>query len=183
MGFQGTIETTTPERREKYIKILFPCFGTNSYILAIVDGPYTLTRVASGWSASAGGVHWRCCNRTAGHQGGVEMFTNVLKMHIAQNYWTCKMYTVYLYIYIYVPILILSNCVHFCCPWQHTLEFMKVLHQDSEFAAQNASRMTSEVTHDLTLDCRSSRPRPLCKTARAPYRFWKFSMPTIDVHQ
>ena len=108
-----------------------------------------------------------------------------------QMFWKCILLKIigpakcilYTYIYIYVPILILSNCVHFCCPWQHTLEFMKVLHQDSEFAAQNASRMTSEVTHDLTLDCRSSRPRPLCKTARAPYRFWKFSMPTIDVHQ
>jgi len=60
---KGTIETkletTTPERREKKIHQK---------------------------TASAGGVHWRCCNRTAGHQGGVEIFTNVWEMHIAQNH-------------------------------------------------------------------------------------------------
>ena len=142
---KGTIETTwnnhTWKEREKNTSKDFP-----------------------GWTASPGGVHWRCCNRTAGHQGGVEMWTKCLgnaycskSLNLQNGY--CIPIDIYVYISYTVRKQILSNSIYtmmfifvvlgtilFFQPypnksmkWQMSFEprnCWKVLHQDSESAAQ-----------------------------------------------
>ena len=71
-----------------------------------------LLALLPGWTASAGGVHWRCCNRTAGHQGGVEMFTNVWEMHIAQNHW--RLYTNWYLLYTVRKLIYLIVSIQWC---------------------------------------------------------------------
>lgn len=175
---KGTIETkletTTPERREKKIHQK---------------------------TASAGGVHWRCCNRTAGHQGGVEIFTNVWEMHIAQNHWTCKMDTVYQLIYMYIYHILYENkfylivSIQWCSfllslapyfffsriqisPWSG--RWVLSPETAGRYCTKTPSLQPSfpwRQKHswlDFRRLCRSSRPRPLCKTARIPSHFDPF---------
>ena len=153
------------------------------------------------WTASAGGVHWRCCNRTAGHQGGVEMWTKCLgnaygskSLNLQNGY--CIPIDIYVYIsytvqnkfYLIVSIqwcsFLLSLAPYFffsriqISPWSG--RWVLSPETAGRYCTKTPSLQPSfpwRQKHswlDFRRLCRSSRPRPLCKTARIPSHFDPF---------
>lgn len=142
--------------RKKYIKRFAPCFGTNSYVLTIVDGPrmdsigrwcaLAMLQPNSRPSRRCGNVY-KClgnayCSKSLNLQNG---YCIPIDIYVYISYTVQKLIlsnSIYTMMFIFVvlgTILFFQPYPNKSMKWQMSFEprnCWKVLHQDSESAAQ-----------------------------------------------